>query len=103
VRLRLITVIPSNACNFAAGLTRAPFVPYFAGTAVGILPSTLVNTYFAAAIAAGTLSKGEATEKIFLALGALCVLSLLPEIIRFVARRLRRPLPAELVDEDELG
>jgi uncharacterized membrane protein YdjX (TVP38/TMEM64 family) len=47
LRLRLIPVLPLGTVNFIGGLARAPFLPYLAATAVGVLPSILIYTYFA--------------------------------------------------------
>ncbi|MDQ3995848.1 MAG: TVP38/TMEM64 family protein, partial [Gemmatimonadota bacterium] len=52
-RLRLIPVVPFNALNFAAGLVPAPFRAYVLSTALGIIPGTVVYTYFADSLVAG--------------------------------------------------
>lgn len=87
-RLRLMPVVPFNATNFAAGITRAPLMPYLAGTAVGILPATVLFTYFAHQLVAdGGATRSQASMQLGLGLGGLFLLSLLPTIIRFVRRR----------------
>ena len=85
-RLRLIPVVPFNLLNLAAGLTGMRWGAYAVATAIGILPGTLVYTYFAAAITSGA-SGGSRTALVrALVAGALLVvLSFLPT----VARRLR--------------
>jgi len=54
LRLRLIPVVPFNLLNFASGLTALPWRSYAAATALGILPGTLVYTFFADAILRGS-------------------------------------------------
>src|SRR6185503_2579202 len=46
LRLRLVPVIPLGTVNFIGGLARAPLGSYLAATAIGVLPSTLIYTYF---------------------------------------------------------
>jgi uncharacterized membrane protein YdjX (TVP38/TMEM64 family) len=54
LRLRLIPIVPFNLLNFASGLTVIPWPTYVAATALGILPATLVYTFFADAILSGS-------------------------------------------------
>ena len=86
LRLRLIPVVPFNLLNLAAGVSAMPWRPFAAATAIGILPGTLVYTYFADAIVAG-VSGGSRTAlvRVLVAGGVLVALSFLPA----VARRLR--------------
>jgi len=63
LRLRLSPIVPFNLLNFASGLTAIPWRTYAAATALGILPGTLVYTFFADAILAGSR---EATHAAFL-------------------------------------
>jgi uncharacterized membrane protein YdjX (TVP38/TMEM64 family) len=53
LRLRLIPLLPLGAVSFAAGLAKARFAPYFAATAIGVLPITVVYAYFADGIVEG--------------------------------------------------
>ncbi|MGH7676009.1 MAG: TVP38/TMEM64 family protein [Gemmatimonadales bacterium] len=86
LRLRLIPIVPFNLLNLAAGLTAMPWLGYAAATAIGILPGTLVYTYFADALVAGVTGGSRAAlARVFLAGGLLVILSFLPG----VARRLR--------------
>ncbi len=48
--LRLVPLVPFNALNFASGLTALRWPTYAIGTALGILPGTIVYTMFADAI-----------------------------------------------------
>ncbi len=61
--LRLIPLVPFNALNFAAGISRVSLRDYVLGSLIGMLPGTLVYTYFADALIRGT---GEARREAFL-------------------------------------
>lgn len=83
LRLRLIPVVPFNLLNLASGLTAMPWRGYAAATAVGILPGTLVYTYFADAITAGVTGGSRAALVRVLVAGAfLVILSFLPAVAR---------------------
>lgn len=43
--LRLIPAVPYNLINYAFGLTEMPFAAYMLGSAIGIIPGTLVFKY----------------------------------------------------------
>jgi uncharacterized membrane protein YdjX (TVP38/TMEM64 family) len=47
LRLRFIPVLPLGTVNFVCGLARAPFARYMLATAIGVIPSTIIYTYFA--------------------------------------------------------
>jgi len=83
LRLRLIPVVPFNLLNFASGLTAMSWRTFATATALGILPGTLVYTFFADAVLSGS---GEATHTAFmrvLVAGALLILlSFLPTLAR---------------------
>jgi uncharacterized membrane protein YdjX (TVP38/TMEM64 family) len=61
--LRLIPLVPFNALNFAAGISRVSLRHYVLGSLIGMLPGTLVYTYFADALIRGT---AEARREAFL-------------------------------------
>ena len=61
--LRLIPLVPFNALNFSAGLSRVSLRHYVLGSLIGMLPGTLVYTYFADALMVGT---GEARREAFI-------------------------------------
>ncbi len=83
LRLRLIPVVPFNLLNLASGLTAMPWRGYVAATAIGILPGTLVYTYFADAIVAGVAGGSRIAFVRVLVAGALLVgLSFLPTLAR---------------------
>jgi uncharacterized membrane protein YdjX (TVP38/TMEM64 family) len=74
LRLRLIPVVPFNLLNFASGLTALPWRTYAVATALGILPGTLVYTFFADAILSGSREATHAAFVRVLVAGALLVL-----------------------------
>ncbi len=61
--LRLIPLVPFNALNFGAGLSKVSLRDYVLGTLIGMIPGTLVYTYFADALIRGT---GGARREAFL-------------------------------------
>lgn len=87
LRLRLMPIVPFNMVNFAAGLTKAKLRPFLAGTALGIVPSTFLFTYFATALVAGGQARADAVVPLTVALGGMLLLGLLPSIVKFVKRR----------------
>jgi uncharacterized membrane protein YdjX (TVP38/TMEM64 family) len=87
-RLRLIPVVPFNALNFAAGLVPARFRAYLLSTALGIIPGTVVYTYFADSLVAGvTGARQRALVHVAIAGALLIAISFVPAL----ARRLRVP------------
>lgn len=83
--LRLIPLVPFNALNFGSGLTAIRWGHYALATVVGILPGTLVYTFFADALVQGSTSAGqEARTRLWIAGALFVVLTLVP----IVARRL---------------
>jgi uncharacterized membrane protein YdjX (TVP38/TMEM64 family) len=82
-RLRLIPVVPFNALNFAAGLVPAPFRAYVLSTALGIIPGTVVYTYFADSLVAGvTGARDRAFVHVAIAGALLIALSFVPTLAR---------------------
>lgn len=87
-RLRLIPVVPFNALNFAAGLSRVPFRPYLLSTALGIIPGTVVYTYFADSLLAGvTGASGRALLHVGIAAALLIAVSFAPALVGRLRRR----------------
>ena len=76
-------MVPFNLLNFTSGLTALPWRTYAAATAVGILPGTLIYTFFADAILSGSR---EATRgafvRVLIAGGLLVLLSFVPTLAR---------------------
>ncbi|MDB4886799.1 MAG: conserved rane protein of unknown function [Gemmatimonadetes bacterium] len=79
LRLRLLPVVPFNVLNFGAGLAGIPFRDYALGTALGLIPGTLVYTYFADALLAGAGgARRSALVRVAIAGGLLVALSFAP-------------------------
>jgi uncharacterized membrane protein YdjX (TVP38/TMEM64 family) len=82
LNLRLLPVVPFNALNFGAGLTRIRFRDFLAGTALGIIPGAFVYTYSADAIASGVAGEGKkAFYRILIAGALLALLSAAPKLL----------------------
>jgi len=87
LRLRLVPVIPLSVVNFAAGLARARFGVYVAATAIGILPATIVFTYFADSLMRGLQgARTHAYWDIAIASTVLMAMSLLPVLAKRIWR-----------------
>ncbi len=85
--LRLIPLVPFNALNFASGLTALRWPTYAIGTALGILPGTIVYTMFADAILAGSQEASRAAFlKVLISGGLIVMLTFLPAIKRRLTR-----------------
>ncbi|HEX4575654.1 MAG TPA: TVP38/TMEM64 family protein [Gemmatimonadales bacterium] len=83
LRLRLIPIVPFNLLNFAAGLTAMPWRAYAAATAIGVLPATLIYTFFADALLSGSHEAGRRVFLRLLVAGMLLVaLSFVPTVAR---------------------
>ncbi len=81
--LRLIPLVPFNALNFGAGISRVSLRDYVLGSLIGMLPGTLVYTYFADALIRGTgEAKREAFLHFLLAAGLLVAFTLITGWIR---------------------
>ena len=89
-RLRLLPVVPFNVLNFAAGLAGVPFRAYVLGTALGIIPGTIVYTYFADSLISGAAGASRAA---FLKVGIAGALLLIVSFAPMVVRRLRHQEP----------
>lgn len=87
LRLRLIPVVPFNLLNFAAGATAMSWRAFAAATALGILPGTVVYTWFADSVAAGVrdASRG-ALLRAAAAGAALVLLTFVPWVVRHLRR-----------------
>jgi uncharacterized membrane protein YdjX (TVP38/TMEM64 family) len=91
-RLRVVAVVPFNLVSFAAGLASVPFPSYAAATALGIIPGTIVYTYFADSLVAGVGGAGrKALARLAIAAAALLVLSFAPSLARRLAVRRSTP------------
>lgn len=94
--LRLIPLVPFNALNFGSGLTAMRWRDYAIATVLGILPGTLIYTFFADALVAGsTEASATARTRLWIAAGLLVALSLLP----IIARRVGYKPPSDQTNE----
>jgi uncharacterized membrane protein YdjX (TVP38/TMEM64 family) len=83
LRLRLIPIVPFNLLNFASGLTAIPWRTFAVATGLGILPATLVFTFFADAILSGSREATHAAFARVLVAGALLIfLSFIPMLAK---------------------
>jgi len=89
--VRLVPIIPFNLLNYALGLTRIRLVPYMLASFVFMAPATVVYVY--AGWAGGEAIAGEGTlsqtlVRVLIALSALGMLAVLPQLaVRFAKRR----------------
>lgn len=92
LRLRLLPVIPFNALSLTAALSGIPLRPYVAATGLGILPGTIIYTYFAGSLVEGVSgASGTARTNLIIASVLLLLLSFLPAIVRRVRGRTDEP------------
>jgi uncharacterized membrane protein YdjX (TVP38/TMEM64 family) len=81
--LRLVPVLPLGIVNFVGGLARAPFAPYLAATAVGVLPTTLIFCYFAdSLVASGSGGRGSATKAVLIASALVAAMAFASRMMR---------------------
>ncbi len=81
--LRLIPLVPFNALNFGSGLTALRWRHYALATVIGILPGTLVYTFFADALVQGSTSaNAEARTRLWVAGALFLALALIPVVAR---------------------
>jgi len=89
--VRLVPIIPFNLLNYALGLTRIRLMPYVLASFVFMAPATVVYVY--AGWAGGEAIAGEGTlsqtlVRVLIALSALGMLAVLPQLaVRFAKRR----------------
>lgn len=83
LRLRLIPLVPFNALNLGAGAAGVRLRDYVLATALGILPGTVVYTYFADVLLEGASGAfSEVGTKVLIAGLLLVLLSFVPTIAR---------------------
>jgi len=81
--LRLVPLVPFNVLNVGSGLTRLRWREYLVATMLGILPGTLVYTFFADALVLGYVDASrDARVRVWLAGGLFLVIGLLPLLAR---------------------
>ncbi len=82
-RLRLLPVIPFNALSFTAALSGIGLRPYVAATGLGILPGTIIYTYFAGSLVGGVSgASSTAQTNLIIASVLLLALSFLPSLVQ---------------------
>jgi uncharacterized membrane protein YdjX (TVP38/TMEM64 family) len=82
LRLRLLPVLPIGVVNFVGGLARAPFASYMGATAIGVIPSTLIYTYFADSLIEGVAGgRSTAMRSMILASVLLIGITLAPRLV----------------------
>lgn len=87
LRLRLLPVVPFNVLSFAAGIAGVRLRDYVLGTALGIVPGTIVYTYFADSLISGAEGASRAAfARVAIAAGLLLAVSFAPTLLRRVRR-----------------
>lgn len=82
IRLRLIPVVPFVGLSVAAGLAGVPLRSLVLGTAIGIIPGTLIYTWFAHSLFLGSAGASRsAFIQLAIAGTLLVMLSFLPNIV----------------------
>lgn len=85
--VRLIPGPPFAMWNYGAGVARFPFGPYFLATLLGTLPAHFVFAYSADALFSGTMTEKDALITLVKVGALLIALSLIPTLIKRLARR----------------
>jgi uncharacterized membrane protein YdjX (TVP38/TMEM64 family) len=97
--LRLSPVFPFNLLNYALGLTKVPFLHYFAACAA-MLPGTLLYVYYGKALGSlAALASGAKTQKglefwIVLGVGLLATIVVTTFVTRLAGKALRQQIDA---------
>lgn len=95
--LRLVPLVPFNALNFGSGLTVLRWGHYAIATVIGILPGTLVYTFFADALVQGSTSASqEARTRLWIAAALFLGLALIPLIARRLGFKSRTASSSEV-------
>jgi uncharacterized membrane protein YdjX (TVP38/TMEM64 family) len=84
--VRLIPGPPFAIWNFAAGVARMRFRDYALATFLGLIPSHIIFAYCADSLVNGTMSEGDALQRLAIVCGLLIALILIPLLLK---RRLR--------------
>lgn len=74
LRMQLMPIVPFGAFNYAAAISKLEVLPFLAGTAIGIIPGTLLATFIGDRFAAGVHGKSK-MPYIFVAAGVLVVIA----------------------------
>jgi uncharacterized membrane protein YdjX (TVP38/TMEM64 family) len=91
LRLQLIPVLPLSALNVACGMGRVPFGRYIAAAAVGVIPGSVIYTYFADQVIAGAAgADSRSRAHVILASAMLLALTFVPTVVGRVWGRGRK-------------
>lgn len=83
--VRLIPLFPFNLLNYALGLTRIRVLDYVIASAIFMLPGTFAYTYLGSlGQTAITGRPGEIVAKVFIAIGLLVIVGIIPWIVKKV-------------------
>ena len=83
LRLQLLPIMPFGIFNYGAGVAHLPFLPFLAGTAIGILPGTVAAVYVGERVMEGiTGSDRKAFLVAGLVVAAMFALSFAPSRIK---------------------
>lgn len=85
--LRFIPGIPFAALNYGAGVAGVRIRDYFFSTLIGMTPPMFVFAYSADALFNGSLSEGDAVRRLLIVFGLMLAITLLPQVVKRVARR----------------
>ncbi len=89
VRVRLLP-LPFALVNYGMAFASVRLSAFLASTAIGLVPTTLLYTWIAAALAGAAASdRGEVARNALLAIAAVAAASLLPNLVTALRRRRR--------------
>lgn len=80
--IRLIPGPPFAVWNFAAGIARMRFRDYALATFLGLIPSHVIFAYCADSLVNGTMTEGEALQRLVVVCGLLIALILVPLLLK---------------------
>lgn len=88
--VRIVPAGPFVLVNLAAGVSRMPFVSFFAGTAIGCIPKIIGFTFFSDGIKSGVTGKGPLYVAITIGIALIWM-----AVIFIAGARIKRKLAAE--------
>ena len=91
--IRLIPGPPFAVWNFAAGIARMRFRDYALATLLGLIPSHVIFAYCADSLVNGTMTEGEALQRLVVVCGLLIALILIPILLKRWMRNRTAPDP----------
>ena len=81
--VRLIPLFPFNLLNYALGLTQIRLSAYITASAIFMLPGTIAYTYLGSLGQAAVTGKpGEIITKVFIAIGLLVLVAVIPWVVK---------------------